>query len=97
MEILKLILSWFVKEKNLEGFAPIIELLSKNSFDVSKTLKNLNLDTIAPIIKSFMERATKGQNTTPTENSVGGEIVGLNPIAKIADKEIVYTLNRYYA
>ncbi len=98
MEILKLLLSFFLKDDKLKPFSPIVELLSKNSFDIHKTLKNLNLDALAPIVKAFLENASnvREQNKTPTDFSVG-EVVGLNPIANIADKEIVYTLNKYFA
>ncbi len=97
MEILKLLLSFFASDKTLESFSPLLQLLSNNSFDVVKTLKNLNLEAVAPLIKAFMERANGfKQNETPTENSVGGA-VNLNPIANVADKQIIYTLNKYFA
>ncbi len=98
MEILKTLLSLFIGEKRLESFSPLIDLLSKNSFDLAKTLKNLNLDALAPIIKVFLENfnSNPAQNKTPAEYSAG-EISHLNPIANIADKEIVYTLNKYFA
>ncbi len=97
MEILKLLLSFFIKEKNLQPFEPILKLLSANSFDLKKTLSGLNLDAIAPLIRAFMERAENNeQNKTPTETSVEVS-VNLNPIANLADKEIVYALNKYFA
>ncbi len=97
MQILELLLSFFLNNPKLKGFAPLIELLSKNSFDVGKTLKNLNLDAIAPVIKAFMENAQQsGQKETPADFSVG-ESFGLNPIANLADKQIVYNLNKYFA
>ncbi len=98
MQILKLLLSFFLKDEKFKTFAPVLELLSKNDFDFRKTLNGLNLDAVAPIIKAFMENlnAKEGQKQTPTDFSVG-EVVGLNPIANLADKEIVYTLNKYYS
>jgi hypothetical protein len=33
-------------------------------------------------------------NKSPTE-TVGQNVYGLNPIANVADKDIVYTLNKY--
>ncbi len=98
LEILKSLLSIFLTDDKFKSFSPIVELLSKNSFDLHKTLKNLNLEAIAPIIKAFFSNmgVNNGQNKTPTENSVG-EVSGLNPIANVADKDIVYTLNKYFA
>jgi hypothetical protein len=45
-----------------------------------------------PLLQEFF----KSQNKTPTDFSVGEECK-LSPIAKIADKDIVYTLNKYFA
>ena len=97
-KILELLLSFFLSNDKLKGFSPILELLSKNNFDLSAMLKNLNLEAIAPLITAFMqsrdENSSKKQ--TPAEFSTG-EVAHLNPIANIADKEIVYILNRYFA
>ncbi len=97
LEILKSLLSIFLTDDKVKTLSPIVDLLSKNSFDVHKTLKNLNLETITPLIKAFMSNIGKNneQNKTPTESV--GEVSGLNPIANVADKNIVYTLNKYFA
>ncbi len=95
MDLLQ-ILSFFLKESNLAGLSPIIELLQNNSFDIAKTLKSLNMDTLAPLIRAFMSGMNNSAKENPTESSVG-DIHGLNPIANIADKNIVYTLNKYFA
>lgn len=90
MEILQFLLSFFLNEYGGK-LSPIIELLKNNDFDIKKTLQNVNLETIAPLIKNFMENGTKNR----PENSERS-VAGLNPIAKIADKDIVYTLNKYF-
>lgn len=93
MEILQNLLSFFINEYNGGKFKPLFELLKNNSFDIKKALSNLNLDAIAPVIQEFMKNVgTPNQNY---ENSFS-ESFGLNPIAKIADKDIVYTLNQYF-
>lgn len=90
MEILQFLLSFFSKEYGGK-LTPIIEMLKNNNFDIKKTLQNLNLDAIAPLIKDFMQNATKNRPENSERNNVG-----LSPIAKIADKDIVYTLNQYF-
>jgi hypothetical protein len=96
-KILELLTSLLSSSDKLKQFSPMLELLSKNNFDIASTLKNLNLDAIAPLIKVFMENlGSSKQNKTPAEFSTG-EISHLNPIANLADKEIVYALNRYFA
>ena len=94
MEILQFLLSLLGENKSLENLAPIIELLKKNSFNLAGTLKNLNLQTVAPIIREFMQN-NPFKNENPTENSVGNGYA-LNPIAPFADKDIVYSLNKYF-
>ena len=67
------------------------EQLKNNNFDLRKTLSNLNLQEIAPIIKEFIENNLKNR---PAEN-LRSE-VGLSPIINVADNEIVQTLNKYF-
>lgn len=70
--------------------SPILELLKDNSFDIKATLKNLSPEKIAPIIKTFMNEQSKSPRET-----YRGQGYGIAPIAKIADKDVVYTLNKY--
>ena len=90
MEILQVLLSLLSNNENLKNLLPIINLFKNNSFDLKSVLQNLNLETIAPIIKEFMN----GKKNSPTEKVDTG--YGLNPITNIADKEIIYTLGKYF-
>ncbi len=74
---------------NAGGLVPIINLLRENSFDLKKTAQNLTPEKLAPIIESFSESAATYAAKTNTHAN------GLSPIANVADKEIIYTLNRY--
>lgn len=91
MEILQFLLSNFFGSKG-EEFMPLIELLQKNNFDIKRCLSELKPEMLAPIVRTFMSMADK--NNGPTVNV--GQNNGITPIAKIADKEIVYTLNKYF-
>lgn len=91
MEILQFLLSFFSQELNGGKFAPLFELFRDNSFDLKKIIKNLNPEIIAPLVQEFMN-FSKNNNPTATV----GQTVGLSPIANIADKEIVYSLNKYF-
>ena len=93
MEILQFLISFFLKEFGGEKLQTIIDLFQNNSFDLNKIINNLNLETISPIIQEFFKSLNK--ENTPTDFSVG-EDNKLSPIARIADKDIVYTLNRYF-
>ncbi|MBE5749513.1 MAG: hypothetical protein E7346_01420 [Clostridiales bacterium] len=91
MEILQVLLSLFLNGENGGAFAPVIKRLANNSFDLKKTLLSLTPEEVEPIIKEFMKFSDKKSPTNGYSPSVG-----LDPIAMIADKEIVYTLNKYF-
>lgn len=86
MEILQFLLSFFVQEFGGEEIRSVFEDLKENSFDFKSFLNNLTPEKIAPIIKKFTEAKNppKGYD-------------GLIPIADIADRDIIYTLNGYFA
>ena len=88
MEILQLLINFLTGGAG-EKYKGILDLFIKDSFDIKKVLKDITPDKIAPIIKDFLSK--KNSPTAPV-----GESVGLNPIANIADKNIVYTLNKYF-
>lgn len=90
MELLQFLLSFLLGDGG-KKFSPLLERFMKNGFNIKDLLSSLSLDTLAPIIQAFMGM----QNKSPTQNV--GQYFGLNPIANIADKEIVYTLNKYFS
>lgn len=89
MEILQFLTSFFANDKNMKILKPIIDLLAQNSFDIKKTLASLNPEMLRPIVKEFMSNMNN-RPTTFVERDAG-----LVPISNIADKDIVYALNRY--
>lgn len=95
MEILQNLLSFFINEYDGGKFKPLFELLKNNSFDIKKALHHLNLDAIAPLIQEFLKHGNS-DNKNNFSSQTYSQGVGLNPIAKIADKDIVYTLNQYF-
>ncbi len=90
MEILQFLLNFFSKNSNGGALGEILNLLSKNNYDVKKVLSNLTPQTLEPIIKSFMNEQNKNPSTSPEFS------YGITPIARVADKDIVYTLNKYF-
>lgn len=91
MEILRFLISFFLKEYGGEKFAPLLNELSKNNFDLKSLLNNVNLESLAPLLSAFMKNTTKNRPTESAERNYS-----LAPIAGIADKDIVYTLNKYF-
>lgn len=89
MEILKFLLTLLNNGDLQNNLSSLLTLFNKGSLDLKSLLSNLNLETLAPLLKDFFN-----QKPHPTQTVERG--FGLNPIAKIADKDIVYTLNKYF-
>lgn len=89
MDILSLLKN-LLSETDAEKIAPLINLLRENSFDIKKVLKNLKPETVLPIVKSFLNNENAYAKGNVAENSAG-----ISAVANVADKEIVYCLNRY--
>ena len=91
MEILQFILDFLAKQGGESTLSRIIKLLKDNSFDLKKVLRELKPETVAPIIKQFLNSAPAAKvSASATQKSYG-----IAPIARVADKDIVYTLNKY--
>lgn len=89
MEILQFLTSFFQNNQNMKLLAPIIEILRNNDFDIKRALSSLTPEMIKPIIEEFARQMNYRSNSQPVRNE------GLTPISNIADKDIVYSLNRY--
>jgi carbonic anhydrase len=90
MEILQVLLSLLLNGKNFESFAPILNAFKENDFDLKKVLESIDLKSLMPFITSFLNDKKQSPNVSV------GQGFGLSPIAKIADKEIIYSLNQYF-
>ena len=89
MELLQQLLSSFLTEQQKQYITPILKLLSDNSFDIKKTLRNLKPEAVAPVIEQFFKMQNKSRTTNVRQS------FGTAPISQIADKDIIYVLNRY--
>lgn len=93
MELLQFLLSFLLGDNNKKKIEPLLQLFSDNGFDISKVIKSLNPEILAPLIKEFISSTN---NKNPQTNFSFGEDFKLSPISRIADKEVVYTLNKYF-
>ena len=83
MDLLSFLLSFLSEQfKN----SPILKSFSENGFDLQAILNNLNLEDVTALI---------GQIINSRQQQVEREF-NTKPIINIADKEIVYSLNRYF-
>ena len=88
MDLLQFLLSFF-KEEYGDKYKNVIELVQNNSFDIKSILKNLNFETVLPIIKDIFGGI---KNFSPHQKV---QAEGLSPIKNIADEKIIFALNEY--
>ncbi len=91
MDLLQFITSLLGNDNMVKLLSPIIELLRQNSFDIKKVLASVDPEMLKPIIEEFMQSI----NNRPAQSAE--RIDGLQPISNIADKDIIFTLNKYLA
>ena len=91
MKILKFLINYLMNNGNFKELSPIIKLLSDNSFDIKRALSQIDFQKLMP----FIMKLFSSQNKSPEENISSGQNVGLEPVVNIADKDIIYTLNKY--
>ncbi len=89
MEILQFLTEFFKNNQNLKAILPIIEILRNNNFDIKKALSSLTPEMIKPIVEQFSIAINNPKNAFYEKSQ------GLTPISNIADKDIVYSLNKY--
>lgn len=92
MDILNSLLSNLINQESIEKLKPLIDLLSSKNFDLKTLLSQENLKAILPIIENIFSSFNE---KSPTETV--GQYHSLTPIAPFADREIVYSLNKYLA
>ncbi len=79
----------------MEILQTLINLLSNglnSNSPLAELVKNLDLSGLTKILGNLF---TNEQQKSPTESV--GQGYSLNPIINIADKDIIYTLNKYYS
>lgn len=67
-------------------------LLEQNNFNLQEVIKNLDFEKLAPILSAFSGEKEAGSFDFSKEPTYP-----LAPIAAVADRDIVYALNRYLA
>lgn len=91
MELLQFLTTFLTNEKNSQVLAPIIDLFVKNSFDIKKVLASLSPEMLKPIVENFMKDFSSQSSPSVTQAE------GLLPISNIADKDIIFLLNKHFS
>ena len=94
MDLINLLTSFLSSDYGKSIFPPLLSaifnLLKENSFDINKTLKNLDINSLAPVISKLFSE----QNKSPTDFSVEPSY-SIDPVSSFADKEVLSSLNSY--
>lgn len=88
------ILNNFLKGDMKDKISPVLEMLAKNNFDISKVIKNLDVTTVAPLLGSLFEAFSARKGAAQTAQAAANPLA---PISSVADRDIIYSLNRYLA
>ena len=91
MELIKFLISYFIKEFGDEKVAALFEYVKENNFDLKRLIANFNPALLEPIIQTLSSLHIKN---SPSHSD--GDCNGLNPIIGIADLEVVSCLNNYF-
>ncbi len=92
MDLLQILTNLLNGNNISPAFKEVFSLLQQNSFDIKRTISSLTPKSLIAIFGELMKNAQKN----PPNQPVGGNY-GLSPIAEIADKDVVYTLNKYFS
>jgi len=90
MEILDFILKNFLSGDAQEKFAPVFKTVTENGFDLGKIIKNLDISAILPLLDGLFSAKSAAPPKTETANP-------LSPVSDVADRDIIFALNRYIA
>lgn len=88
MDIPEYIFNNFINGDLKEKIAPVMDAISKNGFNLEKILQSVDITTLLPLLGSLFGGATKSAPAAADANP-------LTPISGIADRDIVFALNRY--
>ena len=89
MEILQFLLFLFKDNALIKNLMPIFELLKANNFDLMSTLSQIDIEKLQPLIQ---ELSTFFQSKSPASST--GLDNALSPILDLADKDIIFALNK---
>jgi len=80
---------------NAEPLKNLLKLLSDGSFDVKSLLGKLTPETLSQILSETLKSRPQSAENGTDENFDLSSPQGLSPIANLADKDVVFALNRY--
>ena len=92
MELLQKLAYFLFNTDGGQKLLPLLSSIMNGSVSLTDLIKNINIQTLLPLLNGFFNN---GQNKTPPAKA-DGSCYGLKPVVNLADKEIVYTLNRYF-
>lgn len=62
MEFIKVLINLFLGEEKSKSIQPLLDIFANNNFDIKSSLSSLNVETLLPLITSFMDFAKPVSN-----------------------------------
>lgn len=91
MEFLELLLKNFTDENTASALSSLLKTVSENGFDLNKIMKTADISALLPLLGGLFS----GGNAA--EKPKAEEANPLAPVSSVADRDIVFALNRYLA
>ena len=86
MDLLRF-LTDLLQQNGFEDLLKVLSALKEANFDIKTLIRRIDLEKLIPVITEFVNK--KGFEVSKPSY--------LAPVSSIADKEIVYTLNKYFS
>ncbi|PWM70153.1 MAG: hypothetical protein DBX59_11470 [Bacillota bacterium] len=94
MELLQTILNMILPNGRAQQLEPLLQYAMQNNFSLPDMLKNIDITALAPLLGGLFSSGANAQPSAPAAEPLHSASP-LAPVAAVADKDIVYCLNRY--
>lgn len=91
MNLLQILTSFLSNSENSKALINLLADLLNGNFNLENFLKNINIEKVFNILSPLLQ--TNGANDKSQNQNVG---LALKPITPFADKDVVYSLNKYF-
>lgn len=87
MNLLQILTTLFSNPDTRKLFLNLLAEILNGNFSIENFLQNINLEKALSLLSPLFQNSSN--------NDVKGQTMALSPIVNIADKDIVYSLNKY--
>lgn len=91
MNLLQILTSFLSNSENSKALLNLIADLLNGNFNLENLLKNINIEKVLKIFSPLLQ--SNGESDKRQNQNAG---FALSPITAFADKDVVYSLNKYF-